>query len=84
MIKYTLNPQWNEIFVLDVEIPEIKDAPPVILSLWDDDFIGETFLGITKVNVSARNTMDKSNTSFPVPKWREIRYGPAGCCFEFV
>ena len=51
---------------------DIEEAPPIMLTLWDEDNMSNDFLGTAIVNI------DKNNINpdiLPSPKWVAFRYG---------
>jgi hypothetical protein len=72
----TLNPRWYETFELRVKIPSIKDAPPIILYIFDHDVIGsDDILGVTFINL-IEGKVEPENV--PRPTWRKISLGRKG------
>jgi len=89
VIKDTVNPIWNERLEFAARFDSAEDAPPFMLTLWDEDSMSNDFLG------SSILTIEKSDLNpqmTPPPKWVTIRYGKGGqesgqillsvCCYS--
>ncbi|CAG9316505.1 unnamed protein product [Blepharisma stoltei] len=71
--EQTLNPRWYETFPMQIRIPTIEDAPPVILSVFDYDVISkDDMMGRALINLSDASL----NTEIVArPKWYPINLG---------
>ena len=57
-------------FISNFNSPE--EAPPIMLTLWDEDSMSNDFLGNAIVNIEKN---DLNPESLPSPKWITFRYG---------
>ena len=84
----TLNPIFYEVFDVAHEFTVLKDAPPIILNLWDengslerDKYLGRCLLYLNEA--ASNKIVDSDDYDFsedainkiPKPKWHDIRYG---------
>ena len=84
MIHDNNNPIFFEVLQVSVDLDNLKNAPPLILNIWDtdsgsaskDNYIGRAAVKLSEAasNLSEENKgMDLD--SVPRPKWHPIRIG---------
>ena len=72
----TLNPRWYETYELKVKIPNVQQAPPIIVYIFDHDVIGsDDILGVTFINLTEGKIEPET---VPRPTWRKISLGRKG------
>ncbi|RLN20509.1 hypothetical protein BBJ28_00005436 [Nothophytophthora sp. Chile5] len=85
--KMTRDPLWYETIYFDVNLPELKYAPQVMLRVMDyDDFDSNDFVGLTALNLSEAHIRTSEQLSsgklatLPDPEWHSILFQEPGDC----
>ncbi|CAH0485174.1 unnamed protein product [Peronospora farinosa] len=85
--RKTRDPLWYETIYFDVNLPELKYAPQVMLRVMDyDDFDTNDFVGLAALNLSEAHIRTSQQLSsdhlatLPDPKWRPIMFQEPGDC----
>ncbi|RMX64262.1 hypothetical protein DD238_006948 [Peronospora effusa] len=85
--RKTRDPLWYETIYFDVNLPELKYAPQVMLRVMDyDDFDTNDFVGLAALNLSEAHIRTSQQLSsdhlatLPDPKWHPIMFQEPGDC----
>ncbi|KAG6952738.1 hypothetical protein JG688_00013149 [Phytophthora aleatoria] len=85
--KKTRDPLWYETLHFDVNLPELKYAPQVMLRVMDyDDFDTNDFVGLAALNLSdavirsSDQVAGEHQPSLPDPQWHRIMFQEPGDC----
>ncbi|CAI5732253.1 unnamed protein product [Peronospora destructor] len=85
--RKTRDPLWYETIYFDVNLPELKYAPQVMLRVMDyDDFDANDFVGLAALNLSEAHIRTSQQLSsdhlatLPDPKWHPIMFQEPGDC----
>ncbi|KAK1942894.1 Dysferlin [Phytophthora citrophthora] len=85
--KKTRDPLWYETLHFDLNLPDLKYAPQVMLRVMDfDDFDTNDFVGLTALNLSEAHIRTSDEVSgehqpaLPDPKWHRILFQEPGDC----
>ncbi|ETO84330.1 hypothetical protein F444_01744 [Phytophthora nicotianae P1976] len=85
--KKTRDPLWYETLHFDVNLPELKYAPQVMLRVMDyDDFDSNDFVGLAALNLSdavirsSDQVAGEHQPSLPDPQWHRIMFQEPGDC----
>lgn len=83
--KKTRDPLWYETIYFDINLPELKYAPQVMLRVMDhDDFDKNDFVGLVALNLSdahVRTSQQLASGTFaalPDPKWYPLMFQEVG------
>ena len=84
MIHDNNNPIFFEVLQVSVDLENLKNAPPMILNIWDSDYGSaskDNYIGRAAIKLSeAASNLSEENKgmdldSVPRPKWHPIRIG---------
>ncbi|KAF4323979.1 hypothetical protein BBO99_00002154 [Phytophthora kernoviae] len=85
--KKTRDPLWYETIYFDVNLPELKYAPQVMLRVmdWDDfdtnDFVGLAALNLSDAHIRTSEQLSSGHLStLPDPTWHPILFQEPGDC----
>jgi len=83
VVENSLNPQYFASFQLPMEWKDIKDAPPVVLHVWDydndlmdstDDYMGSAVIDLKQASTYFHSVnFKKELNECPQPTWHKIR-----------
>ncbi|KAF1325644.1 Inositol polyphosphate 5-phosphatase, partial [Globisporangium splendens] len=83
--KKTRDPLWYETIYFDINLPELKYAPQVMLRVMDyDEFDSNDFVGLVALNLSdahirtSQQLADGKLSTLPDPRWYPVMYQEPG------
>ncbi len=85
VVEDSVNPIFNtRIIMRDVPIFDLeRNPPPMTLKIFDKDFMGEDFLGMSLVclkDMYSKGHLVKNTLNMPTPVWINLRYGKQKNC----